>query len=81
MLTPKYIELQADEKIAIQKELSKALGVKSIEEYFIKNDESIFAQFINAFKNLDGRVTPISIKELSKKLFNDNERHCEVFLS
>lgn len=80
IVTANYLELQVEEKTAIKKQLSTNLEVKSIEEFFTQNAETIFAQFINAFKNAEGRVIPISIKDLSKKVFNNNDEALRGFL-
>ena len=80
IVTPNYLELQVEEKTAIKKKLSTNLGVKSIEEFFTQNAESIFAQFINAFKNAEGRIIPVSIRDLSKKVFNNNDEALRGFL-
>ena len=80
IVTSNYLQLQDEEKTALKKKLSTNLGVKSIEEFFIQNDESIFAQFINAFKNAEGRVIPVSIRDLSKKVFNNNDEALRGFL-
>lgn len=78
-VTQEYFEMPANEKEQIKEKLSKNLGVSDLKDYFSQNTENIFAQFINAFKNSEGRIIPISIKELSKKVFKSNVKALRGF--
>jgi DEAD/DEAH box helicase domain-containing protein len=79
-VTQEYFEMPANEKEQVKERISKNLGVKNLNEYFSQNAENIFAQFIEAFKNSEGRIIPIAIKELSKRVFNNNDEALRGFL-
>ena len=79
-----YLLLDEDEKQSIRNVLANKLGCDSLNDFFEKNAESIFADFIKVVNVNDGNgkshPEPKSLTYFKEKLFNNNEAALNGFL-
>jgi DEAD/DEAH box helicase domain-containing protein len=69
-----------EERNQLKNQLASNLGYDNIQTFFQNEAENIFAHFREACKNEKEKIVPISLKQLSNKLFNGDNNALRGFL-
>jgi len=72
--------LVADDKDEIKNQLAQQLGHTDILDFFNKNAQQIFFDFLKIAKSSDNRTVPVSLEKIKNGLFNGNEKAIRGFL-
>lgn len=73
--------LKSDEgKRQLKNRIAKKLGHDSLKDFFEKNSESIFRQWLNCCTTSKGKLVPKSISDISNQIFDGNINALRGFL-